>query len=124
MHRSLVVDGLFTPHRGTPCHFCFFQRWEKLEKAKKDIQETRWINYFDYVTKRTKLSLSLPITRSEIGVVTDVLKKKLSWLAAGESLTTPFKPLTFTRLNLDTGQIDADLVPHSPYCGCFAGECL
>ena len=123
IHRSFVIDGLFVPSKGTPCHFCFFSHWKSLEKARKGIHETSWYNYFQYVAQQNEeMPLSLPIECSDIGVLVSVLKKKLRWLITGEVFSTPFDPRAFTRYNLDDGSVDADVIPHWPGCGCIAGS--
>jgi McbB family protein len=123
IHRSFVIDGLFVPSKGTPCHFCFFSHWKSLEKARKGIHETSWYNYFQYVAQQhEEIPLSLPIERSDIGVLVSMIKKKLRWLITGEVFSTPFDPRAFTRYNLDDASVDADVIPHWPGCGCIAGR--
>ena len=123
LHRSLVIDGIFIPSKGSPCHFCFFHRWLSLEKSVKNISETSWYNYYQYVSNESKsLPLSLPIERSDIALLVSMIKKKIRWLITGEILPMPFDPRVFTRYNLDNGTIDADLIPHCSRCGCLS-EC-
>lgn len=121
IHRTLMIDGIFIPFKGTPCHFCFFNRWKNLEKNQKQITETSWYNYFQYVsTLKEKVPISLPIEQSDIGLLVTTIKKKLRWLVTGEVLPTLYDPRSFTRYHLDEGTWDHDVIPHWPGCECIA----
>jgi McbB family protein len=125
IHRTLIIDGIFIPFKGTPCHFCFFNRWKNLEKNQKQISETSWFNYFQYVsTLKEKVPISLPLEQSDIGVLVATIKKKLRWLVIGEVLPTLYDPRSFTRYHLDEGTWDHDVIPHWPGCECITDSWL
>lgn len=120
IHRNIVIDGLFVPFKGTPCHFCFSERWKSAEKAKRQVSEASWYNYIERAANAPEsLTLSLPVDQSDIGLLVATLKKKIYWLTRDDELPTWYDPRAFTRYHLDEGSWDHDLIPHWPSCRCI-----
>lgn len=119
--RDLLIDGLYSPLHGTPCHFC---RRGWLEEDFRDhdvLKADRWTALMSRLKEQQEdASSSLPISALERGLALFHVHR------VARNLLSPFSPIQShdiivmgSKINLGTGDVRVGPVSHHPACTCL-----
>jgi hypothetical protein len=115
--RHLYVDGPFSPAFGLPCHFC--HREHNIAARSLEFGESA-AGWQEFMRRMIGIhaELALPLNSAQRGAL--VAQTYYSVLRVMDGLATSSgRPGLAIALDLETGSIERDLVPHFPGCRCL-----
>jgi McbB family protein len=120
----LIIDNIYQPNKGVPCHFCNFNRHQNLVMSKNTLKKSSWINY-----SRRALAEDMP---SMPAMKLSVIERSLVmfWLANlarnfinPHSLSLTLQDVTrYCWINLLTGEMNQEQAVHWFVCQCGSDE--
>ena len=123
LHDMFVIDSIYIPSKGTPCHFCHLERWAEISSNRKYRSASSWYAFFRLTMDESwPISVSLPIRNLERNVAAFfLLKKVLPYLHCDAEPVSIEEMHSYFHFRLTTGEYLTDLVPHSKSCSCING---
>jgi hypothetical protein len=115
--RHFYVDGPFSPAFGLPCHFC--HREHNLAARSLEFGEAA-AGWQEFMRRMIGIDaeLGLPLNSAQRGAI--VAQSYFSILRVVDGLSSSSgRPGLATALDLETGSIERDLVPHFADCHCL-----
>jgi len=121
MHDTLVIDGIYSSFKATPCHFCHRELWFNQRLSKEKIAESSWFAFYKRaIDESWPIVVSLPLSELERSAALCVLKRNIEPFLGGVSSPPSLEDLICaTRYRIPSGNISKDLVPHSEFCDCL-----
>lgn len=119
LKESFIIDGVYSPDLGTPCHFCHIERWLSREEKSFRRNEMSWANLLQLL-KNYQISLpALSLSESERGFSQHLIKRRLQELI-GTSLVRSHVDTFMSSLRTDliTCALSREPVIHWQACGC------
>lgn len=113
------IDGVYSPQLGTPCHFCYIERWLNREEKSFRRNEMSWANL---LTLLQTCDLGLPaiaLSETERGFSLHLIKRRLQELA-GNSLVKVHVDTLMSSVSTDliTCVLNREPVIHWHACDC------
>ncbi|EBB6210445.1 MULTISPECIES: McbB family protein [unclassified Salmonella] len=74
------IDSVYSPELGTPCHFCYIERWLNREEKSLKCNELSWANLLNFLKSNHIALPALAISDSERGFCLHLIKRRLQEL--------------------------------------------
>jgi McbB family protein len=111
------VDGPFSPAFGLPCHFCHREHNIAARSLEFGEAAAGWQEFMRRMIG-IEAELALPLNSAQQGAI--IAQTYYSVLRVMDGLATSSgRPGLSIALDLETGSIERDLVPHFPDCRCL-----
>jgi McbB family protein len=118
----LVIDNIYHPQKGMPCHFCNFSRHQNLMMTQNALTPTSWINYSRRSLSQDMRSLpAMKLTAAERGLVVFWLIKAIKKFISPHSPAMAVQEVSqYTWINLLSGEMNKEQAVHWMMCACRA----
>lgn len=123
IHKYALIDNVYIPSKGLPCHFCFLERMKlrvKNNVTVRDMSSSTWMHFYeDIIHENEDFVPHLPITDIQLNFVLFHYVNKINAL-----LGTPVELVYFDDLQKNSvidflsGQIFNEFVSKWPCCRC------
>lgn len=115
----LRFDGVYSPHLGTPCHFCHIERWLNREEKSFRRNETSWANLLTLLKTHSIGLPAIALSRTERGFTLHMIKRRLQELT-GNSLVKSHVDTLMSSVSTDliTCVLNREPVIHWHACDC------
>lgn len=116
----LVIDNIYNPQKGMPCHFCNFNRHQNLVMSKNTLKTTAWTNYARRALLEGIESLpAMRFTAVEKGLMTFWLAKQIRNFINPHAVSLSLQEVScYTWINLISGEMNQEQAVHWLDCPC------
>ena len=118
-----MIDSLYIPGSGSPCHFCQFLDLKEGDARRHKDASASFSRYYEYAVRlKQPEALSLPRTAIEERVALWYLFQAVAPLIVGGSERTMFTEdvACYTQLDFHSGTVKREPSLHWPLCDCLA----
>jgi McbB family protein len=116
----LIIDNIYHPQKGMPCHFCNFNRHQNLMMSKNALAKTSWINFSRRALAHDIHALpAMKLTAAERGLAVFWLITTLKKFLSPHDATLSTQDLTrYAWINLLNGEMNQEQAMHWMMCSC------
>lgn len=121
LDRTFFIDGAYFPGAYVPCHFCHIDRLRMIARHGYVDRQNNWFSFYNYLEDRQVSEVaSFDLSPIDRAYTHFLLRTRLRDMVGRESLV-PFTTdvLSYTQADLDTGEIERDMVPLWDCCTCL-----
>lgn len=124
LHDTFIIDPLFAPHLGTPCHFCQISWWERLSLEKTNTAKASWFRFYQLASRNEfRFPPSMPLTPLERSTCLFYLKHRVRQILGTDAeINTDYVTAMAFEFRIPTGMFNQDYVPISMTCNCIKGN--
>jgi McbB family protein len=116
----LMIDNIFQPQKGMPCHFCNFNRHQNLVMSKNTLKKTAWANFSRRALAEDVEALpAMRYSEIERGVVLFWLAKAMQNYINPHGFYLSLQDVSrYSWINLISGEVNSEQAVHWPMCQC------
>jgi McbB family protein len=115
-----IIDGIFIPSVGSPCHFCGIESWENIAIQRSNSPKASWLSFLQHSKKYKHIYPSKKLTKlEEFNCLYHLRNKVLSYCGIENYGNGVQEVFLTNEIHITTGRVETDIIPHGMDCDCL-----